>query len=101
MLTPQQLGSFAHLSFNSGMVKRQASAQAALCYMVTQLDPPSQKGHSPQFSAHVYCGQTVAHLSYCRTLVKTFLLSPRELPYAKRGLGSRNSELSVCLSVRL
>jgi len=24
-----------------------------------------QKGHSPQFSAHVYCGQTVAHLSYC------------------------------------
>jgi len=29
-------------------------------------DPSSpQKGHSPQFSAHVYCGQTVAHLSYC------------------------------------
>ena len=26
---------------------------------------PSQKGHSPQFSAHVYCGRTVAHLSYC------------------------------------
>ena len=24
-----------------------------------------QKGHCPQFSAHVYCGQTVAHLSYC------------------------------------
>jgi len=31
---------------------------------------PSQKGHSPHFSAHVYCGQTVAHLSYCRALVK-------------------------------
>ena len=30
--------------------------------MGTQLSP---KGHSPQFSAHVYCGQTVAHLSYC------------------------------------
>ena len=26
--------------------------------------PPS-KGTAPQFSAHVYCGQTVAHLSYC------------------------------------
>jgi len=26
---------------------------------------PSQKGHNPQFSARVYCGQTVAHLSYC------------------------------------
>jgi len=25
---------------------------------------PSQNGHSPQFSAHVYCGQTVAYLSY-------------------------------------
>jgi len=24
-----------------------------------------QKGHGPQFSSHVYCGQTVAHLSYC------------------------------------
>jgi len=25
----------------------------------------SQKGHSPQFFAHFYCGQTVARLSYC------------------------------------
>ena len=24
-----------------------------------------QKGYIPQFSAHVHCGQTVAHLSYC------------------------------------
>jgi len=24
-----------------------------------------RKGRSPQFSAHVYCGQTVAHLNYC------------------------------------
>jgi len=29
--------------------------------------PP--KGHSPQFSTRVYCGQTVAHLSYCWALV--------------------------------
>jgi len=26
---------------------------------------PSQKVHSSPFSAHDYCGQTVAHLSYC------------------------------------
>jgi len=26
---------------------------------------PSQRGTALQFSAHVYCGQTVAHLSYC------------------------------------
>jgi len=27
---------------------------------------PPRKGHSsPLFSVHVYCGQTVAHLSYC------------------------------------
>jgi len=30
---------------------------------------PSPKEHSPQFSAHVYCGQTVAHLSCCWALV--------------------------------
>ena len=30
-----------------------------------------RKGHnSSPFSAHVYCGQTVAHLSYCWALVK-------------------------------
>ena len=27
--------------------------------------PPPKKGHAAQFSAHVYCGQTVAHLIYC------------------------------------
>jgi len=31
-----------------------------------QLPPKKAR---PQFSAHVYCGQTVANLSYCRTLV--------------------------------
>jgi len=36
-------------------------------HIVLDGDPVSSspKGHSPQFSAHVYCGQTVAHLSYC------------------------------------
>jgi len=32
---------------------------------------PPKKGHSPQFSADVYCCQTVAHLSYCRALIQT------------------------------
>ena len=27
-------------------------------------DPAPRKGHSPQFSADVYCGHTVTHLSY-------------------------------------
>jgi len=31
--------------------------------------PFPKKGHVPQFSAHVYCGQTVAHLSYCWAFV--------------------------------
>ena len=35
-------------------------------HIVLDGDPaPPQKGHSPQFSTQVYCGQTVAHLSYC------------------------------------
>jgi len=34
----------------------------ALCYMGTQL--PLPKWAQPQFSADVYCGQTVAYLSY-------------------------------------
>jgi len=27
--------------------------------------PPPKRGTTPLFSAHIYCGQTVAHLSYC------------------------------------
>ena len=38
------------------------------------LDPAQpQKDHIPQFSADVYCGQTVAHLSYCSALVFIYL----------------------------
>jgi len=32
---------------------------------VTQLPPKKGSQPPPHFSAHVYCGQTVAHLSYC------------------------------------
>jgi len=35
-------------------------------YIVLDGDPaPQKRGTAPQFSAHVYCGETVAHLSYC------------------------------------
>jgi len=27
--------------------------------------PPRKRGTAPQFLAHVYCGQTLANLSYC------------------------------------
>jgi len=43
---------------------------------------PSPKGHSPQFSAHVYCGQTVAisatakHLLYVPSAVKLYTYWP-------------------------
>ena len=33
--------------------------------------PSPKRGCNPQFSADVYCGQTVAHLSYCWALVAT------------------------------
>jgi len=35
--------------------------------------PPPLKGARAQFLAHVYCVQTVAHLSYCLALVDEFL----------------------------
>jgi len=36
-------------------------------HIVLDGDPPPlpQRVKAPQFSVHVYCGQTVAHLSYC------------------------------------
>jgi len=30
---------------------------------------PPKRGTAPHFSAHVYCGQTVDHRSYCWALV--------------------------------
>jgi len=39
------------------MVWRWASVQATLCYKGTQL-PLTERGNSPQFSAHFYAGQT-------------------------------------------
>ena len=49
--------------------------------------PSLPKGHSPQFSAHVYCGQTVARLSYCWALVCPF--SCRRIPLVYESRRSR------------
>ena len=40
-------------------------------HIVLDGDPASlpTKGHSLQFSVDIYCGQTVAHFSYCWALV--------------------------------
>jgi len=44
-----------------------------------QLPPKGAQQPSPVFSAHVYCGQTVAHLGYCCALVKFSYLSNYKL----------------------
>jgi len=41
--------------------------------MGTQL--PRKRVTAPQFSAHVYCDRTVAHLSYCGALVSDISLT--------------------------
>jgi len=46
--------------------------QLLITYLLTYL-LSQKRGHGPQFSAHVYCGQTVAHLSYCWALVFTLV----------------------------
>jgi len=56
----------------AGWIKMPLSAEAGLDpgNIVLDGDPsPPKKGHSPQFSANVYYGQTIAHLSYCSSLV--------------------------------
>jgi len=53
---------------NGGWIKMPLGTKVGLGpgRIVLHGDPaPLQKGHSRQFSAHIYCGQTVAHLGYC------------------------------------
>jgi len=50
---------------------------------------PPKKGHSPHFSAHVYCGQTVAHLSYCWAFVHTS--DCNEIPIKSPLTGAQNA----------
>ena len=45
-----------------------ASGHATLYQMLTQI--PQKGAQRPQFSAHVYYGQTVAHLSNCCAVVE-------------------------------
>jgi len=46
------------------LVRRKASA-VGIGYIVLDENPAPPQGVHPQFSAHAYGGQTVAHLSYC------------------------------------
>ena len=52
-----------------GWIKMKLGTEVGLGtgHSVLDGDPAASlpKGHSPHFSGHVYCGQTVAHLSYC------------------------------------
>jgi len=50
------------------MIKMPLGTEVGFGPINTVLDgaqlPPHKKGARPKFSAHVYCGQTVAHLNY-------------------------------------
>jgi len=63
-----------HLVRRSGWIKMPRGTKVGFSpgHIVLNGDPapPQKKGTVPQFSAHVYCGQTVAHLSYCWALVR-------------------------------
>jgi len=52
-----------------GLIKVKLGVEVGLGpgHIVLDGDPASTRYEhsSPLFSAHVYCGQTVAHLSYC------------------------------------
>jgi len=60
------------------LVWRYASAEATLLDGDPALPPPKKRKHSPRFLAHVFCGQMVAHLSYCCALVQT--VAPKIIP---------------------
>ena len=71
---PQKGGTAPHFRSMYIVPKRPGGSRRPLVRSNPRLRPhcvtwgpssPSQKGHSPQFSARVYCGQTVTHLSYC------------------------------------
>ena len=51
-----------------------------------------QKGHSPQFSADVYCGQTVPYLSYCWAVVQ--MVAPKWLNRSRLHLGCPRTYVS-------
>jgi len=69
---PRKKGTASNFRPMSIVAKR---LDGSRCHLVRKASPrrhsvgwgpvPPKKGHSPQLLGHVYCGQTVAHLSYC------------------------------------
>jgi len=52
-------------SFVRSFFAGRSPAYSGLQRVGRQQASASQTGHSPHFLTRVYCGQTVAHLSYC------------------------------------
>ena len=60
--------------------------------IVLDRDPaPPKRGHSPQFSVHVYCGQTVAHLGCCWALVLLYAVAVEKKHLMKQWVTCRPS----------
>ena len=69
-----------------------ALAQANLCYMGTELPLP-RGGRTPQFSAHVYCGQTAGWIKIAPEVglgPGYIVLMRTQLPSPKRGQSPSN-----------
>jgi len=74
---PPHFSAFVYSGHMAGWIRIQLGMEVSLgqgvtfCEMGTQ-HPQHGKGHSsPHFSAHVYCGKTVTHLSSCWAVVFT------------------------------
>jgi len=65
-----------------GRIKMKLGLQVGLgpghIVLVGPSSPLQKGGGAPKFLADVYCGQTVAHLSYCCTIVQT--VAARHVP---------------------
>ena len=76
-----------------GRIKMKLALQVGLSpgHIVLDGDPahPPPKGHNPHFSVHVYCGQTVAHVSYCWAPVFLVMHMP-DLKYMYIALSERS-----------
>jgi len=70
-------------------------------HIVLDGDPalPPPKGHSPTPNFGLYCGQTVAHLSYCWALV-LFSLQPSVVVAVLQFCGSSNA-ISTYMDVHM
>jgi len=66
---PSQFSAHVYYRQAAGWIKMPLGTKVGLgpgCIVIHGDTAPSPKrGTAPQFLAHVYCGQTVAHLSYC------------------------------------